>query len=195
MTESLSSPKKLASPLTTLQNRFQNRLWSFIAFLLFMSFIAALYLLNRGSWKEQAASQQLLIDSLQNHTQELSHRIAYLQKAKQQEIESIRTLSFDSFDEDQYRVYGLYRDKNKKQTLETISQKFNVYNAGAIKYSDVLGERWFIVPIKGVHFMREDETLEEISMQYYGNPADSMLIVQFNPVIKPLKSLFIPFSD
>ena len=46
-----------------------------------------------------------------------------------------------------------------------------------------------------LHFMREDETLEEISMQYYGNKTDSILIVQFNPVIRPLRNVFIPFAD
>lgn len=195
MAKSFSSQTDVKSSSFIKHNTPKSNLWGISAFLVFVVLIALLYVQNRGQWKDENVNQQVRIDSLQNLSQELSHRIEFMQQAEKQRTESIRKELFDSFDEKHYRVYGLFRDHTKKMTREAVAQKFNIYNASAISSSDALGERWFTVPVKGVHFMREDETIEEIAAKYYGNQADSSLIIAFNPIVKPFRNLFIPFSN
>jgi len=171
----------------------KNRLWEFLAFLFFVALISILYLQNRHSWKNEIAEQQILIDSLTSQIQLYADRVNELEQTETTAINSIRSHTFNSFDTD-FRIYGLFKTANKSQTRESISQRFNVYNASAIKYSDVLGERWFIVPVKGIHRLKEGESLGQLATLYYKKSADSVLLHDFNPIIAPQRVVFLPFD-
>lgn len=196
MTENLSSPKKTTdTPSVSQQPLLRNQLLGLGSFLFFVALVAILYLQNKWQWENQFESQQVQLDSLEALSKDLAFQLEFLEEEEQIRIAKLRANEFDSFDEDFYRIYGLYRDRNKVLTRDVVSRKFNVFNASTIKQTDVLGERWFIVPVMGQHFMRKGETLAEITKLYYKNPADSSLILQFNPIIKASRNLFIPFSD
>lgn len=173
----------------------RDRFWRFLAFLFFVAFISILYLQNRRAWQNELSAQAILIDSLTIQSHIFSDRITELEAVDNAVIQQIRSLEFDSFDPEHYRVYGLYRTSDKSLTRESISQQFNVYNAGAIKYSDVLSERWFTVPVKGVHQLKNGESVGSLATLYYTKVADSVLIQDFNPIIKPGRVLFIPFGN
>ena len=172
-----------------------NSTQNFIAFLIFVGILATLFLFSKANWERKLKVIQTEVDSLLNHSKELEARIEFMQKAESNRVESVIDNKFDSFDAGNYRVYGLFRDASKKMTREELSNTFNVYNAGAIQYNEVVGERWFAIPVQGVHFMQQDETLTEIAEKYYGNARDTALISSFNPRIEPDRHIFIPFGN
>jgi hypothetical protein len=172
-----------------------NSTQNFIAFLVFVGIIAVLFLSSKANWERKLKTSEIQIDSLLNHSKDLEARMGFMQKVESSRIKSIIGNEFDSFDAGNYRVYGLYRDASKKLNREQLSNRFNVYNAGAIQYSEVVGERWFAIPVKGIHFMQRDETLEEIAEKYYGNVKDTSLISAFNNRIEPYRNIFIPFGN
>ncbi len=172
-----------------------NSTQNFIAFLIFVGIIATLFLFSKANWERKLKVSQTEVDSLLNHSKELEARIEFMQKAESKRVESVIENKFDSFDAGNYRIYGLFRDASKKMTREGLSNDFNVYNAGAIQYNEVVGERWFAIPVQGVHFMQKDETLSEIAEKYYGNVKDTAIISAFNQKIEPYRHIFIPFGN
>lgn len=165
-----------------------------VAFALFIAFTAYLYINNRNDWVEKSEKNTLLADSLSSVTSILETKVAQNDKDEAMRIEAIKNTRFDPFDSDNFRIYGLFRDVEMKYNDMKISLRFNVNNANAVKSSNVLGEKWFIVPVKGVHFWRENETLTDIAALYYLEKKDSLLISSFNLDAGPGKHVFIPFD-
>ncbi|MEM1136494.1 MAG: hypothetical protein AAGI07_11705 [Bacteroidota bacterium] len=165
-----------------------------IAFTVFVAFTAYLYLTNQHKWQLSAEKNTVLVDSLKQLTAMYQDQ---LEKYKQNEALQTQTLKetrFDSFDSDNFRLYGLYRDVEKRYSIMDVSLMFNVNNANAIKSNDVLGERWFIIPMKGVHFWKEGETITDIAALYYDEKKDSTLISKFNLDGSAGRYIFIPFN-
>lgn len=163
---------------------------TFVAFILFSLTIGVLYINSRHEWVYRASYAEYVADSLRV---ELADSRS-LRNKEIQRIDNVRHNEFDPYDSQDYRVYGLYRDEERKYTASQVATFFNVFPPNAVKSSDVIGERWHIVPIKTVHFYDGNETLTEIAKLYYKNIKDSVLISRFNHTIDPERHLFIPFD-
>ncbi|MCS6832451.1 MAG: hypothetical protein NZ521_02665 [Flammeovirgaceae bacterium] len=161
-----------------------------IAFVVFVIFILMLYFNKTQRWEN--AIQKL--DSLERITQQQQKKIQLLERQEKLRTENIRNYYFDSFDNDRYRLYGLLRDTEKKYKISEISTMFNIFNTNAIKVSEVMGEQWYIVPIKAVHFMQAGESATTLAQKYYTDLADSILIKKFNHQLVPYRHVFIPFN-
>ncbi len=165
-----------------------------LAFVAFGSFIVWLYVQNQQIWEGRVEENQTLLDSLQQQNQQLKNTLTYYKENEFLRQQAVHDNYFDPFDSENFRMYGLYRDVGKRLTDLDVAMKFNITNANSIKSNDVMSERWFIVPVKGVHYYMGNETLTEIANLYYENPADSVLIQQFNLSRKPGTNLIIPFG-
>ena len=167
----------------------------FAAFAAFTCLIALLYIKQKGEWENSSIHNTTQADSLSGLTNLLQERVAKLEEAESMRTKSIYENTFDPFDSDNFRIYGLYRDMTRSKKELDVAMMFHISNSGAIKAMDVMGERWFIVPVKGVHFMLPDETATKIATLYYDNPKDSTLILRFNLDPQPGKNIFIPFNQ
>ena len=169
-------------------------LYSLGAFLLIAVLIASLFIKNRNDWQEEKQIAIARLDSLSVQQQQLAEALRAQQVKELARARAVAQNYFDPYDTDNYRVYGLYRDASRSKTAAAISTQFHVYNPSAIKFSEVIGERWFIVPVKGIHYFAEGESLSELAALYYSRPADSVLIKDFNQPLQVNKHIFIPFS-
>lgn len=165
-----------------------------LAFTLFVAFTIYLYNKNESSWEAETKSSKNKVDSLSELSLSLQDKVFQFEKNELMRIEAIKNMRFDPFDSDNFRIYGLYRDVEKKYSDMEISLRFNINNANAVKSSNVLGEKWFIIPVKGVHFWKEEESLTDIASLYYLEKKDSTLISKFNLDAGPGKHIFIPFD-
>ncbi|MDW7694195.1 hypothetical protein R9C00_05550 [Flammeovirgaceae bacterium SG7u.111] len=190
MTDSNSVEEPIKQPASVLTLSIV----TFVAFVAFAGFIFYLYFFNENKWQVDTTAYKQQVDSLKNLTQELQVRLASQEEYESKRAQHVYEYRFDPFDSENFRLYGLYRDVEKKYSTLDVALMFNISNAKSIKYSDVIGERWFIVPIKGVHYYSGDETITEIAMKYYEDPADSVLITRFNLEPEADMRLFIPFG-
>ena len=163
---------------------------SFVVFVLFGVTLAVLYFNNRMQWVSEVSRATALADSLTIDIEE----IIVLREKEAARILAAQGNNFDSYDSDDYRVYGLYRDEERKYSAVQTGAMFNVHPPSAIKTTNVLRERWHIIPVKTIHYFDGSETMGDIAKLYYQNIADSTLIPKFNQEIKPGKHLFIPFD-
>jgi hypothetical protein len=180
---------KIHTPVLTSQ-----QIVSTIAFVLFLSFLAVLYVADRTAWQNEIHIQKQQLDSLNKLAMQLLPQHNSIAAVEEQRIKAIAAHRFDAFNAGDYRVYGLFRDENKQFTISQISEKYGIHNLSAIKVTDVLGERWFVVPVKGTHFVKKGENAGKIAALYYKNAADSTLILDFNTNIRVGKFIFIPFN-
>jgi hypothetical protein len=165
-----------------------------VAFLAYTGFIGYLYLVKTGSNLDLSNAFNQERDSLEVELEKYKDLYAAFEQKEFQRAQSVYENQFDPFDSNNYRVYGLFRDIGKRYTAVDVAKMFHINSANAIKSSDVLGERWFIVPVKGVHYFAESETLTDIAKLYYKKPADSVLLIKFNVDAVPGRNLFIPFN-
>lgn len=165
-----------------------------LAFGIFAVLVFVLYLVNRNTWRKEEERLTMQQDSLQQKIRELEKRYISLEQAVFEGDKFIYNHYFDSFDSNRFRVYGLLRDDKKRYTLQEVAEKFNVFTPSAIKENEVMGERWFVVPVKGLHFYAPGETIAALGSRYYEHPQDSVLIKAFNPGLSHGKFIFIPFG-
>ena len=165
-----------------------------LAFTIFVAFTAYLYITNQNKWQTSVENNAYLADSLKELTSEYQNQLEKYQEDEELRTQVLKETRFDPFDSDNFRLYGLFRDVEKRYSSMEVSLMFNVNNANAVKSSDVLGERWFIIPMKGIHFWKEGETLTDIASMYYAEKKDSLLISKFNLDGAPGKFVFIPFD-
>jgi len=166
-----------------------------LAFVAFAAFVSWLYLYKQG--EQQVLIEKLAYqnDSLRATFGNMKERLAYYQENEFYRQQAVYDNFFDPFDSENFRVYGLYRDVTGTKTKLDIALMFNISNANSIKISEVMGERWFIVPVKGVHYMMEGENYTDLASYYYEDPADSMLIKRFNLDRGSGENLIIPFGS
>jgi hypothetical protein len=161
-----------------------------LAFILFSIFILMLYFYKVERWNLAINK----MDSLEQVANQSTKKLLLSEKQDKLKNENIKNHYFDSFDNDKYRVYGLLRDSEKKYKISEISTTFNIFNTNAIKVNEVMGEQWFIVPVKGVHFLQAGENATSLAKKYYTDITDSVLIKKFNPNLEPYRHVFIPFN-
>ncbi len=157
-------------------------------------FIIFLFLSSKAVWIQKIKEVEAEVEPLRQENITMRSKLEFYRKQDSVYAAMIGGRTFDPKVLDNFRVYGLFKDKGKKYTTEDIAEKFNVPNEKAIKVSEVDGDNWFIVPVKGTHFVRKAETASTIAKKYYINVADSMLIKDFNPVIKMGNMVFIPYN-
>lgn len=163
-------------------------------FLLSMLIILS-YLSNKDSWIQERKVVTLVNDSLKIVNQKLMAENVKLKMGDSLRIRSVYNNYYDAYDDNNYRLYALYKSpKKKKISLKKLARRFNIDNPKSIKQSSVLSNDWFIVPVKGVHFVREGETSKQLAKFYYFNANDSRLLENFNGKIKPNKMIVIPFN-
>ena len=153
------------------------------------------YLSNKDTWIQERQAIDVVNDSLKIVNQKLKAENLQLKEGDSLRVRSVYNNYYDAYDDSNYRLYALYKSpKKKKLSLKNLARKFNIDNPKSIKVSSVLNDDWFIVPVKGVHFVREGETLEQLSKFYYFNTNDARLLTDFNGEIKPNKMIVIPFN-
>jgi serine/threonine protein phosphatase PrpC len=194
-TETNVLEKKLENDIEEVEEASEKILRSYrqrtlLAFILFSIFILMLYFYKVERW-DVAINK---MDSLEQVANQTTKKVLLWERQEKLKHENIKNHYFDSFDNDKYRVYGLLRDTEKKYKISEISTLFNIFNTNAIKVNEVMGEQWFVVPIKGVHFLQAGENATSLAKKYYTDVADSVLIKKFNPSLEPYRHVFIPFN-
>jgi hypothetical protein len=150
-----------------------------------------LFLSNKTNWTKQIAQAQHQADSLQANLGEQYEALHTYDSL------AARTLADNQYDpraENGYRIYGLFKDPHGHYDWETLSAKFHISNPKSIKKSEADGENWFVIPVKGVHFVRPGQSATALARLYYANLADSVLITDFNGPLRPYQMAFVPFD-
>jgi hypothetical protein len=157
-------------------------------------FVVFLFLSSKSVWTQKIKDATSLLEPLRQENITLKSKLEFYRKQDSVYAKMVGERIFDAKVIDNFRVYGLFKDKGQKYELEEIAKKFNIPNAKAIKMSEIDNEHWFIVPVKGTHFVRKAESASSIAKKYYNNVADSTLIKEFNPTIKMGNMIFIPYQ-
>lgn len=161
---------------------------------LFSALLAVLYTNNRSAWLDQNKQLQATNDSLRIANAELLNIRRELHRQDSLEVRKVYANYFDPYDAEEFRMYGLYRDPERQYSVRQVAERFNIETASAVKYSRVLDEDWYIVPVKGVHLVRPGDTPAAIAKRYYFSPDDAALIRAFNGKPEAGKFVFIPFN-
>lgn len=157
-------------------------------------FIIFLFLSSKAVWSQKIKEAEASVEPLRQENITLKSKLEFYRKQDSVYAMMVGERVFDPKVLDNFRVYGLFKDKGQQYDLGEIAEKFHIPNEKAIKVSEVDGDNWFIVPVKGTHFVRKAETASSIAKKYYTNAADSMLIKDFNPIIKMGNMIFIPYN-
>ncbi len=167
------------------------------AFFMFLCalLVIFLHLNSRQNWKKEMQRTQIRAELLLDSAQRISAQAQLQKQDDSLRIRAIKMNYFDAYDENHFRIYGLFRDKNRSFSEAEVAKKFNIASPNAIKKSEVGEEFWFIVPVKGVHFVKQGESSQSIAQKYYFDPKGAALIEAFNyQQIKAGKTIFIPFN-
>ena len=158
-------------------------------------FVIFLFLSSKSSWNQQMKETQAQVEPLRQENITLKSKLEFYRKQDSVYTQMISSRTFDAKDIENFRVYGLFKDKGQKYELEEVAKKFFVPNPKSIKLTEVGDDYWFIVPVKGTHFVRKGESASSLAKKYYNNVNDSSLIKDFNPTIKMGNMIFIPYNQ
>ncbi len=162
-----------------------------ISLFAFAVLIIILFLSNKSQWSQRIATSQHEADSLRSSV-----------LGRYEELRTLDSLSrrftkdnqYDPLVENGFRMYGLFKDANDLYDPEMLANKFHISNVKSIKLIDAPDEKWYIVPVKGAHYIRPGESATSLAKMYYGNAADSVLLKAFNADFSPFRTVFIPFE-
>jgi len=187
--------KKTSKKLTDKTSLSKRQLLTAVLVFIFALFIIFLHLNSRESWIQQNLKVE---DKAQAVIDSANAKVAQYEALRAVDSLRIRAFKmnyFDAYDENHFRVYGLFRDKGREYNISTVAKKFNITSPNAVKMSQVGDEKWFIIPVKAVHYVQKDETAQSIAQKYYFNKTDALLIQDFNlNNIQEGKLVFIPFN-
>ncbi|GAA4829235.1 hypothetical protein [Algivirga pacifica] len=172
----------------------RNAYATFLVFSLFAALMLLLFFSYETYWEQKLESKDAIRQEEQLKVEELIGQIKELQADKKQQINAIREEAFDPYDKKQYRMYGLFRDTKNQYSRTTVAELFNIYAPAAIESKVKMGERWFVVPVKGIHWVEKGDTAFSIAKLYYENPENHRLITRFNGKLKAGTFVFIPFE-
>lgn len=153
-----------------------------------------MHLTHEANWQTRLKTQLAAADSLQ---QEIAARDSLLELWQEEDstrIKAVYNNYYDAFDEKGYRVYGLYKTPENQISLVKLARKFNIENPNSIKKSTALGQDWYVVPVKGVHYLKKGETPLQVARLYYHNPKDVDILKAFNPKWEAGRNIIIPFN-
>ncbi|WP_375561001.1 hypothetical protein ACE193_00175 [Bernardetia sp. OM2101] len=162
-------------------------------------FLIFLFLIQKAAWKQENDLLKTELDSLRTSSQNLA--LEFEEQVEQRRISDslmhrkVYDNYFDAYDAQNFRLYALYKDTERKYGSDSnLARAFNIENPESIKSNRVLGEMWYIVPIKGVHFVEKKQTWTSIAKKYYHNLNDSTLLKTFNKELKPNRFVIVPFN-
>jgi thioredoxin-related protein len=182
-----AAPKKEAVLMSETESVNRSQIITALSVFGLAFFLILLFLSQKSAWNKQLKTAQEEVNEIRNASQsrlsEDSLRAKYF-----------KTLFFDPHDEKNFRVYGLFKDREGKYSKDEIAQKFNIGQARSIEMNEVKGEKWFVVPVKTVHFVQKGETAEIIGSMYYRNKKSARLLEEFNGKIEAGKAIFVPFD-
>ncbi len=156
--------------------------------------IIFMYKTQEENWKERVATERVLTDALRLELKTKDSLIQIFEAEQNLKIKSVYSNYYDAYDEKGYRIYGLYKAPQGEYSVVRLARMFNVENPTSIKVSTVLGKDWFIVPIKGTHFLKKGETPIQLAKMYYHNPKDVELLQKMNPKWEAGRHILIPFN-
>jgi hypothetical protein len=157
-------------------------------------FIIFLFLSSKAIWMQKIKEASTEVEPLRQENITLKSKLEFYRKQDSVYAKMTADRVFDPKDIENFRVYGLFKDRGKKYSIEEVARKFRIPNEKAVKMTEVPDGNWFIVPVKGTHFVRKAETAGSIAKKYYTDIADSVLIKEFNPIIKMGNMIFIPYN-
>ncbi|WP_027001535.1 hypothetical protein [Hugenholtzia roseola] len=172
----------------------RNTIITTLSVFLLTIFLIFMFLVNKKDWKDQEKSLTQRLDSLQQLSDSLHFIVQGKGKQAAAAQEQIKNTRFDAYDAQNFRLYALFKDLDNKYSTTTLAKDFNIENESAIKSSKIQGANWFIVPIKGVHWLEKGETLGQVAEKYYQNDYDSSLIKRFNKQITAPQFIALPFD-
>ena len=162
-------------------------------------FLIFLFLIQKAAWQQENDALKTELDSLRTSSQELA--IEFEEKIEKRHISDslmyrkVYDNYFDAYDAQNFRLYALYKDSEKRySSISELARAFNIENSNSIKSNSVLGEMWYIVPVKGIHFVENKQTWTSIARKYYHNLNDSSLLKTFNKELKPNHFVVVPFN-
>lgn len=162
-------------------------------------FLIFLFLIQKSAWKQENDALKTELDSLRISNQNLA--LEFDEKIEQRRVSdslmyrSIYDNYFDAYDAQNFRLYALYKDSERKfGSASNLASAFNIENSESIKSNSVLGQMWYIVPIKGIHFVEKKQTWTTIAKKYYHNLNDSTLLKTFNKELEPNRFIIVPFN-
>lgn len=162
-------------------------------------FLIFLFLIQKAAWQQENNALKTELDSLRTSSQNLA--LEFEEKVEQRRISDslmhrkIYDNYFDAYDAQNFRLYALYKDSERKYgSASNLARAFNIENSESIKSNSVLGEMWYIVPIKGIHFVEKKQTWTSIAKKYYHNLNDSTLLKAFNKELQPNRFVIVPFN-
>lgn len=189
----------LATPMNQKQKIFKIiQTKDFIAFASMVGFVGLILgfhlftFSNLTSDKEDTkAKNEILLADLDKKDDQLASIIANEKLEKDWIIQR----SFDRLDTEKCRLYALFRDDEGVLKSSDVAHLFHVPTA-TIKYIPVGKEGWFIVPVKGVHFVKKGDTFKKVAKQYYADQAKAAVLLQmFNRNWQIGKYAFLPFEE
>ncbi|WP_338763624.1 hypothetical protein WAF17_20090 [Bernardetia sp. ABR2-2B] len=162
-------------------------------------FLVFLFLIQKAAWKQENDALKTELDSLKTSSQNLA--LEFEEKVEQRRISDslmhrkVYDNYFDAYDAQNFRLYALYKDTERRYgSTSSLARAFNIENSNSIKSNSVLGEMWYIIPVKGVHFVEKKQTWTSIAKKYYHNLNDSTLLKTFNKELKPNRFVIVPFN-
>ena len=162
-------------------------------------FLIFLFLVQKATWEQENEALKTELDSLRTSSENLA--LEFEEKVEQRRVSDslmhrkVYDNYFDAYDAQNFRLYALYKDSERKYGSDSdLARAFNIENSESIKSNSVLGEMWYIVPIKGIHFVEKRQTWTSIARKYYHNLNDSTLLKTFNKELQPNHFIIVPFN-
>jgi len=187
--------QKTSKRLTDNTSLSKRQLLTAVLVFIFALFIIFLHLNSRESWIQENLKVEEKAQTIMDSANAKVTQYEALQAVDSLRVRAFKMNYFDAYDENHFRIYGLFRDKSREYNISTVAKKFNVTSPNAVKMSQVGDEKWFVIPIKAVHYIQKGETVQSIAQKYYFNKTDASLIQDFNlNNIQEGKLVFIPFN-
>lgn len=188
--ETPKAPKKEAMLLIETQHITRTQVITALSVFAFSLCIVFLFLQHKTHWLNEYKEAT---KGLQAENEAFRKQIAEYRTADSLRQKFIFNSYFDSKDEKNFRLYGLFKSKDTENKTSEIAKRFHV-PAKAIQVQEFEKETWYIVPIKAIHWVKPSETPESIAKLYYFDKNDVRLIKEFNPKFENGSMVYIPFN-
>ncbi len=188
--ENPKTPKKEAMLLIETQHITRTQVITALSVFAFALCVVFLFLQHKIHWNKEF---QEATKGLQSENEAFRKQIAEYKTADSLQKKFFFNAYFDSKDEKNFRLYGLFKSKDKQSKTSEIAKKFHV-PAKAIQVQEFEKEIWYIVPIKAIHWLKANESPESVAKLYYFDKNDVRLIREFNTKFEKGSMIYIPFN-
>ena len=91
-------------------------------------FIVFLYLTNKADWIAEQKQMQTSYDSLMFINEKLMLQNEGLRNGDSLRVKVLYNNYYDAYDDNNFRMYALYKSPKKKYSLRQLARKFNIDN-------------------------------------------------------------------